>query len=90
MVLRCRLSTLMGQKKMNIQAVCNATGLARNTVRGLYFETSQRVDYNTILELCTLFNCEIGELFVIDEAALQTTIKEDAHAEEEIDENMPF
>jgi putative transcriptional regulator len=48
---------------MNIQDVCNATGLARNTVGNLYRDTATRVDYNTIDVLCELFQCEVSELF---------------------------
>lgn len=53
----------MGKEKMKIQDVCNATGLARNTVGNLYKDTATRIDYNTIDLLCKLFDCEVGELF---------------------------
>lgn len=62
-MIKCNLSTLMGKEKMNIQEVCNKTGLARNTVGNLYKDTATRVDYNTIDSLCKLFDCEVGELF---------------------------
>jgi putative transcriptional regulator len=62
-MIKCNLSILMGKEKMNIQDVCNATGLARNTVGNLYRDTATRVDYNTIDVLCELFQCEVSELF---------------------------
>lgn len=57
----------MGIKKMNIQDVCNETGLARNTVANLYKDKAARIDYNTIEKLCKLFNCSVGELLTYDE-----------------------
>lgn len=62
-MIKCNLSILMGKEKMNTQDVCNATGLARNTVGNLYKDTATRIDYNTIDLLCKLFDCEVGELF---------------------------
>lgn len=62
-MIKCNLSILMGKEKMKIQDVCNATGLARNTVGNLYKDTATRIDYNTIDLLCKLFDCEVGELF---------------------------
>ena len=62
-MIKCNLSTLMGREKMKIQDVCNATGLARNTVANLYKDTVTRVDYKTMEQLCKLFHCTIGELF---------------------------
>lgn len=62
-MVKCNLSTLMGIEKMKIQDVCNATGLARNTVANLYKDTATRIDYNTIEQLCKLFHCDIGDLF---------------------------
>lgn len=62
-MIKCNLSILMGKEKMNIQDVCNATGLARNTVGNLYRDTATRVDYHTIDALCELFQCEVSDLF---------------------------
>lgn len=62
-MIRCNLSTLMGKNKMNIQDVCDKTGLARNTVSFLYHDKVKRVDYATANSLCMLFNCGMGDLF---------------------------
>lgn len=58
----CNLSTLMGKHRMNIQDVCDKTGLARNTVAFLYHDKVKRVDYSTLDALCKLFNCSVGDL----------------------------
>jgi len=67
MQVRCRLSTLMGREKYQIQDVHEKTGLSRMTISKLYNEKSTRIDFDTILKLCQLFNCEVGELLYLDE-----------------------
>lgn len=67
MRLKCNLSLLMGREKCSIQDVVNATGLARNTVSGLYHETAKQVHFDTVVKLCGFFHCEIEELFKISE-----------------------
>jgi len=66
MQVRCRLSTLMGREKYQIQDVHEKTGLSRMTISKLYNEKSTRIDFDTILKLCQLFECEVGELLYLD------------------------
>ena len=62
MAIKCNLSTLMGKNKMNIQDVCDKTGLARNTVAFLYHDKGKAVNYATLSALCKLFNCKVEDL----------------------------
>jgi putative transcriptional regulator len=71
MVIKIHLSRLMGERKLKIADVQRETGLARNTISGLYQETTARIDLATLDTLCKLFGCTVGELveFVEDQAA---------------------
>lgn len=62
MAIKCNLSTYMGMHKMNIQDVCDKTGLARNTVAFLYHDKVKAINFATIDALCDLFNCSVGDL----------------------------
>jgi putative transcriptional regulator len=62
-VIKCHLARLMGERKMKIVDVAEATGLHRNTVTLLYKETAQRIELDAMEKLCRLFNCEISDLF---------------------------
>ena len=64
-MIRCHLSLLMGRDKLRISDVAKRTGLNRSTVTALYNETATRVDLPAIERLCTLFHCQVGELFEI-------------------------
>ncbi len=62
MAIKCNLSTLMGANRMNIQDVCDETGLARNTVAALYRDKGKAVNYATLSALCKLFKCKVEDL----------------------------
>jgi putative transcriptional regulator len=62
MAIRSKLSVLMGEKRYNIQAVKDKTGLSRGTISNLYHDNMQRVDYETLSKLCELFKCSVGDL----------------------------
>lgn len=64
-MIRCHLSTLMGRDKLRIADVAKRTGLNRSTVTALYNETATRIDLPAVESLCTLFRCQLGELFEI-------------------------
>jgi putative transcriptional regulator len=52
----------MGERKMKISDVARETGLNRSTIAALYKETAERVDLETISQLCKLFKCKVGDL----------------------------
>lgn len=62
MTIRIHLSRLLGERKEKIADVLRSTGLARNTVAGLYQEESKRIDFETLELLCRHFNCKVGDL----------------------------
>lgn len=62
MAVHCKLSTLMGEKRYNIQDVFEKTGLSRATVSNLYHDKMQRIDYETLGKLCKLFGCTVGDI----------------------------
>jgi putative transcriptional regulator len=62
----------MGENKMKITEVARETGLHRNTVALLYYETAKRVELDAVDRLCRLFDCQVGDLFEIVE-------EDDAH-----------
>jgi len=62
-MIRCHLSRLMGEYKMNIADVARETELHRNAITLLYKETATRVDLDAVDRLCRLFDCQVGDLF---------------------------
>lgn len=70
--MNCMLSTLMGKYRYTIQEVHEKTGLSRNTISNLYNDKATLVDYETVEKLCSLFSCQINDLFVTDDRMFVT------------------
>lgn len=61
-MLKVKLSDLMGKHKLTIAKVSELTSLSRPTISALYHEKVSRIDFETIVKLCKLFNCTVGDL----------------------------
>lgn len=64
-MVRCRLSRLMGDKKVKVIDVARETGISRNHLSALYYERAKRIDLNTIDALCKFFDCNVGDLLEV-------------------------
>lgn len=64
--MHCRLSTLMGEARFSIEDVHQKANLSRSTITALYHDRATRIDYETIEKLCSLFDCKVDDLFVLD------------------------
>lgn len=69
-MIRCHLPTLMERDKLKISDVSQRTGINRSTVSALCRQSAVRVELPAVEALCTLFRCQIGDLFelVADDA----------------------
>lgn len=56
------LSEIMGRKRLKIADVVSGTGLAINTVSGLYHDKVKRVDLETLDKLCDFLEVGIGDI----------------------------
>lgn len=61
-MIRIHLSRLMGENKEKLADLIRSTGLARNTVAGLYRESTARIDLETLNAICRHYGCTIAEL----------------------------
>lgn len=62
-MIKCHLSRLMGERKVRVADVAEATGLHRNMLTLLYRETAMRVELEAVDKLCRYFSVPIGQLF---------------------------
>ncbi|SDI14906.1 putative transcriptional regulator [Alteribacillus persepolensis] len=65
--LKVNLRVLMAQHKMKIKDVHEKTGLSRTTISKLYNEESTKIGMDTIVKLCSLFDCGVEELLILEE-----------------------
>lgn len=62
-MIKCHLSRLMGERKVRVADVAEATGLHRNMLTLLYRETAKRIELADMEMLCRYFDVPVGELF---------------------------
>ena len=77
----CRLAVLIDERnaqlsesgqtsqRLSQRKLAEHVGIATTTLNRLYNNSFERVDSNTVEKLCHFFECEVGDLFVLKEAA---------------------
>lgn len=65
-MVRCRLSELLGKKRMHIRELARISGISYPTLWSLYHEKTTRVDLKTLEQICIALGCEIGDLLYIE------------------------
>ena len=62
--IKCRLSILLGCRRISQRQLARDSGLSVFTVNKLYNERWSGVDKQTIVKLCETLKVDVGELFV--------------------------
>jgi len=65
-MLKCRLSVILGAKKLKVAELSRATGVNKNTLYRLYNETATRIELDAVEKICTYLDIDVGELFFIE------------------------
>lgn len=61
--IRCRLSRILGDRRMTQKELTKESGLSSFTVWKFYNEKWQGVDRETLIKLCETLKVQVGELF---------------------------
>lgn len=68
-MVKCHLSTIMGERRLKIADVSRDTGINRGTITRMYNEEATRVDLDVIESVCRYLRIDIGDLYqIIDES----------------------
>ncbi len=62
MMIKIKLSDLLGKHKMTQKSLSDLTGIRPATVSQMYYEESKRIDVRHLNNICKVFDCEISEL----------------------------
>lgn len=65
----CRLSTILGAKRIKVSDVCRATGIARATLDRYYNDRVNSFDREVLGKLCQFLQVKPGDLLVEEDAA---------------------
>lgn len=64
-MITCRLSTILGAKRLKVSDVCRATGIARATLDRYYNDRVKSFDREVLGKLCQFLQVKPGDLLVI-------------------------
>jgi len=68
-MIKNKLSTLMGEKRISIAEVARMTNISYNAVYNIYHNKTASIDFGTLDKLCWALECKIGDLFEYIEKA---------------------
>jgi putative transcriptional regulator len=63
-MISCRLSTILGSRRIKVSDVCRATGIARATLDRYYYDRVNSFDREVLTKLCDYLEVVPGELIV--------------------------
>lgn len=63
-MITCRLSTILGARRIKVSDVCRATGIARATLDRYYNDRVNSFDRAVLTKLCDYLQVEPGALIV--------------------------
>ena len=63
-MISCRLSTILGAKRIKVSDVCRGTGIARATIDRYYYDKVNSFDREVLSKLCDFLPEALGELSV--------------------------
>ncbi|MDO9011625.1 MAG: helix-turn-helix transcriptional regulator [Gallionella sp.] len=66
-MISCRLSTILGAKRLKVSDVCRATGIARATMDRYYYDKVNSFDREVLSKLCDFLQVKPGDLLVVIE-----------------------
>ena len=64
-MITCRLSTILGAKRLKVSDVCRATGIARATVDRYYNDRVNSFDRGVLGKLCQFLQVKPGDLLML-------------------------
>ena len=64
-MITCKLSTILGAKRIKVSDVCRATGIARATIDRYYNDRVNSFDRKVLSSLCAYLNVSPGDLIVL-------------------------
>lgn len=64
--IKCRLSIILGCKRMSQRELSRISGISATTIGRLYNEKWSQVDKSTMIKLCETLNVGVGDLFVYE------------------------
>jgi len=69
MSVHCRLSSILGKKRIKMAELARLTGVSKTTINAMYHDRVQKIDYSVLNRICKVLDCAVADLieYVPDE-----------------------
>lgn len=64
MAIHCRLSAILGEKRMKMIECSRLSGVSNNTIVAMYHDRVTKVNYSVLNRLCEALECNVSDLLV--------------------------
>ena len=65
-MVRIKLSTLLGERRMTQAALARKTKIRPNTINEMYNELTDRINLEHLYKICIVLDCDISDLLVLE------------------------
>ena len=62
LVIHCRLSTLLGERRIKMAELSRLTGVSKTTINAMYHDRVRKIDYSVLERICTSLDCGISDI----------------------------
>lgn len=62
MAIYCKLSTLLGEKRIKMSELVRMTGISKMTIHAMYHDKVQKIDYSVVDRICKALDCQLSDI----------------------------
>lgn len=66
-MIRCRLSRILGERRIKVSEFARQSGVARRTLWGLYHEKAKGITFDVLDKICRALEIQPGQLLEREE-----------------------
>ena len=63
-VIRNKVSEMVGRRRMTVADLAREAKISYDAAKKLYYGHTTRIDMRTLANICSVLECEVGDLFV--------------------------
>ena len=62
MAIHCRLSTLLGERRIKMAELSRMTGVSKTTINAMYHDRVRKIDYGVLERICKALDCRLSDI----------------------------
>lgn len=62
MAIHCRLSTLLGERRIKMAELTRMTGVSKTTINAMYHDRVRKIDYGVLERICEALDCKLSDI----------------------------